>query len=234
MKLLRAVAFIMLTLVTVTPPLTAKLEHLEPPDPAKGTIGLRLTNQYGIARESADIVYFVRVVEGADVPDDAPLIPSNFGKARNIYFLNAEPGRYAVVAAEVVRPPAQSRTVLLLAKEYYSQTEIEVKAGSVVFLGEIVVKSSPKSYEIDETQARNLNTIMKISTTLNVLDRSLGQKFAGPAVFKSVGRGDDVELEFWQEATHNHFRGEDAWVSFIEHRPVLRAPLAAPVKKPNP
>ena len=234
MKLLRAIAFIVLTLVTVTSPLTAEFKHLRPPDPAKGTIGLRLTNQYGMAKESADVVYFVRVAEGAEVPDDAPLIPSNFGKERNIYLLNAEPGRYVVVAAEVVRPPAKSRTVLLLAKEYYSQTAIEVKAGAVVFLGEVAVKSSPKSYEIDETQARNLNTIMKISTTLNVLDRSMGNKFAGPAVFKSVGRGDDVELEFWLEATHNHFRGEDPWISFIDHRPVLRAPLAAPVKTPNP
>jgi hypothetical protein len=231
MKLLRAIAFIILTLVTLAPPLTAKLERLEAPDPTKGLIGVRVTNQYGMAKESADVVYFARVEEGAETADDAPLIPSNFGKARNDYLLNAEPGRYVVVAVEVVRPPTQTRTVLLLAKEYYSQTEIEVKAGSVTFMGEVLLKSSPKAEELDETQARNLNTIMKISTKLGVLDRALGVKFAGPAVFKSLGRGDDVELEFWQEATHNHFRGEDAWISLIEHRPVYRAPVAAPAKK---
>jgi len=231
MRLQRTIAFVVIVLAAFTQPLTAKLGGLEPPDPTKGTIGLRLTNQYGIARESADVVYFVRVTEGAEAPEGAPLIPSNFGKARNVYLLNAEPGRYVVVAGEIVRQPMQTRVVVLLAKEYYSQTEIEVKAGEVVFMGDIAVKSSPRTYEIDETQARNLNTIMKISTKLNVMDRSLGEKFAGAAVFKSIGRGDDVELEFWLEATRNHFRGEDAWVSFIDHRPVLRAPLPAPAKK---
>jgi len=231
MRLHRALVLVVLVLVTLTPPLSAKLERLQAPDPTKGLIGVRVTNQEGIAKGGADVVYFARVVEGADAAADAPLIPSNFGKARNIYLLNAEPGRYVVVAAEIVRPPPQTRTVLLLAQEYYSQTEIEVKAGSVIFMGEILLKSSPKSDELDETQAKNLNTIMKISPKLGVMDRAMGLKFAAPAVFKSLGRGDDVELEFWSSAANNHFRGEDAWVSLIKHRPVLRAPLAA---KPPP
>ena len=71
---------------------------------------------------------------------------------------------------------------------------------------------------------------MATSSTLGVMDRPLGADFAYPGTFKGVDRGDDVEVEFWASATHNHFRGEDAWISLIDHRPVLRAPVTASTK----
>jgi hypothetical protein len=230
MKLLRQIAFIVLTLVTLTPPLTAKLERLEAPVPGRGTIGVRIGAFFGKVRESADTVYFVRMSEGAQSDEAAGLIPSNFGKARSVYLLNARPGRYIAVAAEIVRSMPTTRTVVVFTKADSALTEVEVKAGTVVFMGDIDVVTSMKSRDLDQDQAHTLDTIMATSSRLGVMDRALGADFAYPATFKGVDRGDDVELDFWSSATHNHFRGEEAWVSLIEHRPVLRAPVTASTK----
>lgn len=231
MKLLRAIAFIILVLVTLTPPLTAKLERLEAPNPGRGTIGVRIGAMFGKVRESADTVYFVRLSDGAQSDEAAGMIASNFGKARNVYLLNARPGRYVAVAAEIVRSMPTTRTVVVFTKADSAQTEVEVKPGIVSFMGDIDVVTSMKSRELDEDQAHTLNTIMATSARLGVMDRALGADFAYPATFKGIDRGDEVELDFWSSAMHNHFRGEAEWISLIEHRPVLRAPMTAATKK---
>jgi len=234
MKLLRAIAFIIVTLVTLTPPLTAKLERLEAPDPGRGTIGVRISAQFGKAREFADTVYFARVGEGAQAQGAPVLVASNFGKARNVYLLNARPGRYVVAAAEIARSMPTTRTVMVFSKDDSAQTVVEVKAGTVVFVGEITAVTSMKSRELDETQARTLNAVMTTSAMLGVVDLPLGADFAYPGTIKSVDRGDELELDFWSSATHNHFRGEAEWISLIERRPVLRAPATASTKKQDP
>jgi len=234
MKLPRAIALAVLVLVTLAPSVMAKMERLEAPDPGRGTIGVRIGALFGKVRESADTVYFVRLSDGAASDEAAGLIPSNFGKARSVYLLNARPGRYVAVAAEIVRSMPTTRTVVVFTKADSAQTEVHVKAGTVVFMGDIDAVTSMKSRELDEDQAHTLNTIMATSTKLGVMDRALGADFAYPATIKDFDRGDDVELDFWSSATHNHFRGEDAWISLIEHRPVVRAPVAAPTKKQDP
>jgi len=234
MRLHRAIALVVFVLVTFAPPLTAKLERLEAPDPGRGTIGVRISAQFGKARESADTVYFARVGDPAQAQGAPVLIPSNFGKARNVYLLNVRPGRYVVAAAELGRSMPTTRTVVVFSKDDSALTEVEVKAGTVAFVGEITAVTSMKSRELDETQARTLNAVMTTSATLGVMDRALGADFAYPATIKNVDRGDEVELDFWSSASHNHFRGEDAWVSLIEHRPVLRAPVTASTKKQDP
>jgi len=223
MKNALAAVCALLTIAAFTPSASAVAVHMAPPDPARGTIGVRvkLALRGKMAGATAGAIYFVRVTEDSDPLTAEQLIPANYGKGRNLYLLNAEPGRYVAVGGEFQLPPTTMRGVTLFSKADIPKTEITVRAGSVAFMGEIDAGSAVKMLELDETQAHFLHLIFATSDKLGAADRTVTVNFAQSSVIRTIERGEAVDTEFWSEATHNHFRNEPAWIKLIDSRPVL-------------
>jgi hypothetical protein len=177
----------------------------------------------------------VRAEKAAEGFGAESVIVSNFSKGENVYLLNAEPGRYVAIGAELINPGLETRTVVVFSKADLGQTEVEVRAGSVAFMGEIKTEGSMKKRELDEVQATSLNIIMESSKKLGVMERVLNPNYAYPGVIKSVERGEATDSEFWNSASFNHFKYEPAWKSRIMARPILPAAGAAkPAPAPKP
>ena len=210
--------------------------HLQAPDPARGligvSVGVRLNGR--TAGGVTDVVYFVRAEKAAGEFGAEDVIVSNFDKAGNVYLLNAEPGRYVAIGAEVVLAMLKKRAVLVFSKSTIPLTEIEVRAGKVAFMGAMGVESSMKSLELDDVQTTTLNFIIGHSKTLGVLDRIEGVPYAYPSVITSVERGEAMDSSFWTSAVANHFRNEPEWQSRIRARPVLPPEGAVKVKAAKP
>ena len=223
MKQTITVLFCLCLFATLTPHTQAISVHLQAPDPASGligvSIGVRLNGR--TVGGVTDVVYFVRAEKAGGGFGAEDVIASNFDKAGNVYLLNAEPGRYVAIGAEVLMAKPKKRAVVVFYKSSIPLTEIEVRGGKVAFMGAINVESSMKSVELDEVQANTLSYIIGHSKTLGVLDRIDGVPYAYPSVITSVGRGEAADSSFWSSATANHFRNEPAWKSLINARPVL-------------
>ena len=211
-------------LVALTPPATAKSGRPEPPDPARGLIGVRIKVAL-LGKASGgwcESVYFIRIVNDTDRLAAEHVIASDWGKARNAYLLNAEPGRYAAVGCEFSLAGIAMRGVALFSKDDIAKTEIDVKAGAVAFMGEIDAGSPAKGFVLDEVQTHYMELILAASPKLAAGRPDVIGDFARAQLIRGVERGEAVDPEFWSEATQNHFRGEAAWINRIASRPVLR------------
>ena len=100
------------------------------------------------------------------------------------------------------------------------RTEIEVRAKSVAFMGEIRVRrllqearARPRPDELVEHHPRSLKTLEPIACST--------PNFAHPGVIKSIERGEAADSRFWNSARLNHFKNEAAWQSLINARPIL-------------
>lgn len=235
MKRTIAIAAGLVVLATLTPATPAISVHLEAPDPARGLIGVSFAFrlQGTIRGVSSDTVYFVRADQAAQGFGAENVIVSNFEKAGNVYLLNAEPGRYVAIGAEFVSAGQVGRGVVVFATSDIPRTEIEVRAGTVAFMGAIEVKGSMKQRALDPAQANSLNIILTHSQKLGVMDRVLNPNFAYPVVIKRIERGEAADSSFWNSARLNHFRNEAAWQSLINARPILPVE-GAPKPKPAP
>jgi hypothetical protein len=218
-----AVLLCLVLCVSLAPAPQAISVHLQAPDPARGLIGVSIGVRLGkgMGGNTTEVVYFVPAEKAAGEFGAEDVIVSNFDKAGNVYLLNAKPGRYVAIGAEVLFAMPKKRTVVVFSKSTIPLTEIEARAGKVAFMGAISAESSMKWLELDNVQAKTLNFISGHSKTLGVLDRIDGLPYAYPSVIASVGRGEAVDSSFWSSAVSNHFRNEPAWQSLINARPVL-------------
>jgi hypothetical protein len=222
MKKTIAIAVGLVLLATLTPSTPAISVHLAAPDPARGLIGVSFGFRLHrtVWGGGADTVYFVRAEKAAAEFGAEDVIVSNYDKAGNVYLLNAEPGRYVAIGAEFPDPALTSRTVVVFSASDIPRTEIEVRAKSVAFMGEIESEGSFKKRELDPVQTNSLNIILGHSKTLGA-DRVLNPNFAHPGVIKSIERGEAADSRFWNSARLNHFKNEAAWQSLINARPIL-------------
>ena len=234
MKRTIAIAAGLFLLAALSPSNSAISVHLPAPDPGRGLLGVSVGfHLHGTMRGGiADTVYFVRAehADGKFGVDD--VIESNFGKAGNVYVLNAEPGRYVAIGIEYFNAGMPTRGVVVFSKSDVLRTEVTVRAGSVTFMGEIKVEGSMKQRELDPVQANSMNFLLAHSKKLG-MDRVLNPDFAYPGVIKSIERGEAVDSGFWYSARLNHFKNETAWQSLIMARPVLPvegAPKPVPSK----
>jgi len=223
MKTIILIAAGLFLLVALTPSSPAISVHLPAPDPARGLLGvsfafhLHLTPKGG----TADTVYFVKAEKAASGFGADDLIVSNFEKSGNVYLLNAEPGRYVAIGAEIIDPGTMHRSVVVFSQSDIPRTEIEVRAKSVALMGVIQTEGSWKQRELDSVQTNSLTLILARSTRFPGVERALNPDFAHPAVIKSIERGEAADSGFWYSARTNHFRNEAAWQSLINARPVL-------------
>ena len=239
MKTAIAVACGLFLLVTIAPLSSAKPMPLETPDPGRGIIGVRVKviPPARIGSNYCDVVYFVRVVADADRFGAESLIDSNYTDDRDVYLLNAQPGRYVAVGCKLapkhapmapgvpVAPGFQvglsfsaGAATVTFAKADILQTEVEVRAGGVVFMGQIESRSSTKTGEADEAQAHYLQVIAPDAAHQGSVARAFSGQVVYAAAFKSIERGQAAETTFWDESIEKRFTNEPAWASRIAHR----------------
>jgi hypothetical protein len=250
MKTPIAVACGLLVLATLTPLYSAKPLALEAPDPANGIIGVRVkvVPPAKIGSSYSNAVYFVRVVEDADRYRADSLIDSNYTDGRDVYLLNAKPGRYVAIGCRLAGHPAPAGAAVPVAPGFsvgvafspgpatvmFSKadillTEVEVRPGAVVFMGVIETHSSTKTRESDEAQAHYLRIISPEAANQGSMARAFSGNLVYIATFKSIERGEAATAKFWDESIETHFVNERAWASLIARGSSVPAGVAAGV-----
>jgi hypothetical protein len=212
-------------LATLTPFSSAKPLPLEAPDPGRGIIGIKVSvnSPARMGSCAANAVYFVRVTEDSDRFGAESLINSNYTKGHNVYLLNAKPGRYVAVGCEFTMLGSGERGITVFSEAAILQTEVEVMAGSIVFMGDIDAQSSTKLKEADQAEAHYLRMVAPTAANQNFMARALTRHFVYTSTFTSIERSKTVATEFWNEAIEKHFKNEPAWTNRIAR------PSAAPV-----
>lgn len=239
MKTTIALACVLFVLVTIAPLSSAKPLPLETPDPGCGIIGVRVKviPPARIGGNYCDVVHFVRVVADADRFGAESLIDSNYTDDRDVYLLNAKPGRYVAVGCKLAPKPAPmgpsvpvapgfqvglsfsaGAATVTFAKADILQTEVEVRAGGIAFIGRIEAHSSTKTGESDEAQAHYLQVLSPAAAQQGSVARAFSGHVVYTAAFKSIERGQAAEATFWDESIEKHFTNEPAWASRIAHR----------------
>ena len=147
-------------LVLVVTTLLAGCSSGPPMDPLRANssvIGISVTVRAAIRffHRSPDTVYFVKLREGENVSTGSNVIPSNYKAGDYVYLLDAEPGRYVVVATfEAVdrfHNGYYQYSTEFLTDEIVRLTEVTVKPSTVNFMGKFIINASSKK-EIDATQ----------------------------------------------------------------------------------
>ena len=217
MKRIDAVALCLLLSTFPALQVLARPPKLEAPDPSRGVIGVKIKviAPAKIGHGWADAVYFVRVVEDSDRLAAENFIPSNYSKGKNVYLLNAKPGRYVAVACMFEPAATGAHSTVVFSKADIPRTEIEVVPGGVVFMGVIEANSSSKMSESDEAQSHYLRLIAPTTAKKGFLARAFTYDYAYTATFKSLERDEAAEKGFWVDATDGHFNNEEAWWRII-------------------
>jgi len=228
-----ALAFGLAALQAVAPLAEAKSVPVEAPDPGRGTIGITVNviRPETTGSHPADAVYFVRVVEDADRFAAKSLIPSTYTKGKNVYLLNAEPGRYVAVAcsfnaaADMGFAGAVDDAAVAFSEPDIVKTEVEVRAGAVVFMGAIEAQSATRTQEADGAQSHYLRMMGPTGATRDFLAQTRTEQLVYIAAFQHFERAPTAEAEFWGEAARRDFRKDPAWTSRIAGRSA--APVGA-------
>jgi hypothetical protein len=219
----------LLLLAAIVPVSSARPRPLEPPDPGRGIIGLKVKvfppAQTGWS--AADVVYFARVVKDSDRFGAESVIRSNFVKGGHLYLLNAEPGRYVAVGCEFVLGTAGDVGRAAFSKADVAQSEVEVTAGGVVFMGAIVAESSTKTQASDPVQAHYLRIIGSAASSQGSMARAFSGVFDYTATFTSVARDPAAAKAFWNKAIAKHFKNYSAWSDGIAAGSLMPGGLAA-------
>jgi hypothetical protein len=227
------VALHMTVLAALAPIAVAKSVPLEPPDPGRGIIGvtIKVISPAKIGSTPASAVFFVRVVDDADRFAAESLISSTYTKGGNVYLLNAKPGRYVAVGCTYT-----SASGLVLSTESGAvafseadiiKTEVEVRAGAVVFMGHIDAQSSTKTQDADAAQSHYLRMMAPSGATQGFMARVMTGNLVYIASFKQIDRGPAAEAGLWNEAIEHDFKNEADWKRRIGGRSVAPAGAAS-------
>jgi hypothetical protein len=164
--------------------------------------------------------YFVRVEEGGDPLSRQVLIPSNYSGDGYVYLLNARPGRYAAVAAArlstggetqtatmpvgggggfsgsagVSYTPGPTERITLLPGGAIQGTLVEVKTGSVAFMGE---------WKLNEPWFKKIGD----DDDADAAQRHYFRMMEAQGIGTSYHRGSEPESD----------RSDAAWLAFLPH-----------------
>jgi hypothetical protein len=213
----------------MTPGASAKTPTLEPPDPGRGLIGVKVKvfppAQTGWS--AANAVYFVRVVEESDRFGSDSVIRSNYLKGNHIYLLNALPGRYVAVGCEFVLGTAGDIGRAAFSQADIAQSEVEVTAGGVVFMGAIEAEDSTKTKTSDQAQAHYLRVIDTAASSKGGTARAPSAVYDYTASFSKIARDPSTAKAFWNKAIAKHFKNDSAWSDGIAAGSLTPGGLAA-------
>ncbi len=194
----------------------AKPPLLPPPDPGRGSIGvtIRAIPPMKIGRMTAVQVYFAR----RDVVNPEYVVSSNYSNKKQVYLLNAKPGRYVAVAARLRGTGAGFTYVAFFPMEMLPETEVTVVPGELVFMGDFLVQTSTKMDEVDPTQSYFYRLIWPEAANSGFLARTFSGQAPYTATLRRVTKTVEREHDFWSLAQRKVFKKEPAWRAFAERQ----------------
>ncbi|UCD84511.1 MAG: hypothetical protein JSU92_14790 [Deltaproteobacteria bacterium] len=190
-------------------------ETLTPHSSAIG-IYIEVRAPFVLVSNKASWVYFIKLDEKSDSYTCDHVIQSNFAKAGQIYLLNAEPGRYAVVAScqkqTPIAQPSHTYTTFF-PKELIKLTEVTVVPEEISFMGKYIVKHYVGLKNADDAQLHYARLI-----TPNVKSGMLSRAFSGKTICRGTllkeNRDKQAEIKFLNKAL-KHLKGTN-WVDSIQ------------------
>ncbi len=221
--MLRFAPGILILLLTASPLFGKKQPPPPEPQPNRGSVGLVLHawSPLPVAKSAATKIYFVRIENEKDWFEARTLIASNY-QARGglVFLLNAEPGRYAAVAAQVKIAPIPGGDPIcrvFFDQDMIPQTEVVVSAGTIVFGGDFTLQTSAPVNPSKRDRAQlHYHSIMpprnpKSKTEMAV--RWVDWDELGQLEKKQTST--EAEANFWRVAKEKAFSGNPAWIDLI-------------------
>ena len=207
----------------------AKGPRLPAPDPERGAIAVTVRGRFPLGQKSPAIqVYFVRLAEDADMYSAESVIASDFSKGKQVYLLNAKPGRYVAVAARLRNQAAfvaAGDYVVFFDRALIPQTAIEVTAGRIAFMGDLAVDLKVKMSEADEAQMHYLRLVEPEAARMGFMGRALSHEYMYRGELIELDREAATEKAFWTLARAKIFAGAPDWRGKVEQQ--LEQQLAA-------
>ncbi len=214
----RYVPVVLTSLLLLSTVAEAKGPPLPQPDPERGSIGvtIRAIPPAKMGKIAAVQVYFVRPAEDGDVLNAEYVIRTNYSNKKQIYFLNAKPGRYVAVAARLSGGGTGFKYEAFFSMEMLPEMEVTVVPGKLVFMGDFLLNTSTKMKEADRVQSHFYRLISPDTARKGYMARTFIGKAPYTATLKSVDRGAEKEREFWSLAKQKVFNKEPAWQAFVQ------------------
>ena len=202
---------------------------LPEPDLKSGSIGVTVRRGRWLGGGKGTIVqiFFVRLEDGNEAFSATDLIPSNYTPRNQIYLLNADPGRYAMVAAlmreedeavglgtvygETFGVSFENDRWVFFSMAMISESEVTVVPQEMVFMGDYVVRVSATRKKADAAQAHYHRLLMpgqvgkpsQVGKMASIL-LGLGSSFY-TADMKKVAKDKETERNFWTKARIDRF-----------------------------
>ena len=203
------------------------------PDRWSGGIAGTVRAKFGVGNKLlANQLFLVLVDDDADMLAAKAVIPTDFSKGKHVFFLNADPGRYVVVAAvlervsgsaverDLGRPGRTGATnteelLVFFDKKTIPQTEVEVVEGQMTFLGDILVVADLKIDRSDEAQINYHWLIDPGPERESLLGRAGTHSYRGSLV--SIERDAKTETSCWK-AAQKVFKKHEEWRRRVQDR----------------
>jgi hypothetical protein len=133
-----------------------------------------------MVKNKSNKVLFLKI-DNSGESEEVEVILSNYSKGGRIYLVNAEPGKYAVMAAYYDSGFRCGLT--FFSREALKVSEIDVKPGEFAFIGKFVIDNHLKlSTRGDETQKENFSRFKGIRHR-----KEIKRLFKGLTGFNRVG-----------------------------------------------
>jgi hypothetical protein len=170
-------------------------------------------------------VYFVKIDEKGSNYNGTAIRPSNYKNGSYRYLVNAEPGKYIIVAGTHSDKNGSSYNTFFN-KQVIDASMVVAKPGSVKFMGEIVVKTSTGIAKSgDEAQ---LHYYGILNSSMGGEDTGIGSNMASAllklatvnyynGVLGEINRDEKTTLKFFNK-TANAFK-DTGWIGIINEGP---------------
>ena len=218
----RRLQLLLPVLCLLTPIRLAEAKKLGPPPPdaERGAIAVELRGRFPLGQKAPAVqVHFVRLGEDVDMLAAESVVPSNFYEKKQVYLLNARPGRYVAVAAQLRQPFGTAGDYeALFDHAMIPQTEVEVTAGQMTFLGDLLVDLKVKMTGADDAQLHYFRLIAPGAAGKGSFGRALSAEYMYRGELVALDRAAATEAAFWKAARDAVFAKEPVWRALVERQ----------------
>ena len=195
----------------------AREPWLPAPDPERGGIAVTVRGRFPLGQKSPAVqVYFVRLGDAVDMYSAESVIPSDFSEKKQVYLLNAKPGRYVAVAARLKSlGTLVGDFVVFFDREAIPRTEIEVAPGRITFMGDLLVDLKVK---MEEDQAHYLRLVEPAAARKGFTGRAMSREYMYRGELIELDQTAATETAFWTLARGKIFDSAPDWSARIEQQ----------------
>jgi hypothetical protein len=188
---------------------------LPAPDPERGTIAVTVRGRAPAGNKAPSVqVSFVRLDHEVEMFAADSVIQSNFSGKKQVYLLNAKPGRYVAVATQL-RGTGLGDYRVFLDKASIAETEVEVTPGEIAFMGDFLLDLKTKMKGADEAQAHYYRLLAPSAARKGWMTRAYTGSYMYRGELVSVDRGPETQSDYWTVARDAVFDEAPAWKAAV-------------------